>query len=192
MNIPSTPKPENPAFADKVIGELQDKLKTKLSWLNYSFGKSQKLVSAKRDGKTPFFYPGIHLKKDTYISVLPDQSLGNFSFVVLDDPQTITFNPNSYNKVSTGYALIFWFNLSKIFPASTDRNLENVKEQIVQVLTRELFLTSGSLTVEKIFEQAENVYRGYSLKEVEAQFMMHPFAGLRFEGLLTFTEGLPC
>ena len=37
-------------------------------------------------------------------------------------------------------------------------------------------------------EGIKNIYRGYSLSEIDNQYLMHPFAGLRFDGILEFDE----
>lgn len=187
MNIPAVPKPDVPAFIDKVVVQIQDGLKAKLPWLNYSFGRAQKLVTLK--DKQNYFYPGVHIGKGTYINVLPDQKLGNYSFIVVDDPQSVDFRPNTQNNVKVKYSIIFWFNLNKIFPGVQDRNTEALKEQIVRVITRELHLTTGRIDIRQIFEQPENVYKGYSLKEIDSQYMMQPYGGMRFEGEMLFMEG---
>lgn len=187
MNIPLVPKPEDPAFIDKLVVQIQDGLKAKLSWLNYSFGRAQKLVTLK--GKQNYFYPGIHIGKGAYINVLPDQKLGNYSFLMVDDPQSVDFRPNTQNNVKVKYSIVFWFNLDKIFPGEKDRNTEALKEQIVKVITRELRLTTGRIDIRQIFEQPENIYKGYSLKEIDSQYMMQPYGGMRFEGEMLFMEG---
>ena len=84
--------------------------------------------------------------------------------------------------------MIVWVNLESIFEGSEERNSEAVKAEILKVLTRETFLTSGRITVESIYEKAESIYEGFSLKEIDSQFLMQPFAGFRFEGELTFFE----
>lgn len=187
MNIPAVPKPESPAFLDKMVVQIQDELKNKLAWLDYSFGRVQRLVTVK--DKQNYFYPGVHIGKGTYISVLPDQKLGNFSFIVVDDPQIIDFNPNTSNNVRMKYSVVFWFDLSKIFSNVQDRSTEVLKEQIVNLITRGLRLTMGRISIKQIFEQPENIYKSYSLKEVDSQYMMQPFGGFRFEGEMLFMEG---
>jgi hypothetical protein len=181
MNIPAVPKPVTITFFDRVVVEIQDILKEKLSWLDYSFGQCQRLVT-KRD-KSDFFYPGVHIGNGTYISVLPDQELGNFSFIHIDDPQNIKYDLHSlYNSVYATINIIFWFNLKGIFPSAVDRNLEVIKRQMLKILTKEMFLTTGSLgTNIKIYQKAENIFKGYNLKEIDSQYLMHPYAGLRFE-----------
>lgn len=187
MNIPAVPKPDVPAFIDKVVVQIQDSLKAKLPWLNYSFGRAQKLVTLK--DKQNYFYPGVHIGKGTYINVLPDQKLGNYSFFIIEDPQNVDFRVHSSSNVKLKYAIVFWFNLSKIFPGVQDRNTEALKAQIIKILTRELFLTTGRIDIRQIFEQPENIYKGYSLKEIDSQYMMQPYGGIRFEGEMIFMEG---
>ena len=187
MNIPAVPKPDVPAFIDKVVVQVQDALKAQLPWLNYSFGRAQKLATLK--DKQSYFYPGVHIGKGAYINVLPDQNLGNYSFFIIEDPQSVDFRPNTQNNVKVEYSIIFWFNLNKIFPGVQDRNTEALKEQIVRVITRELRLTSGRIDIRQIFEQPENIYKGYSLKEIDSQYMMQPYGGIRFEGEILFMEG---
>ena len=40
----NTPKPKNPVLVDLVISFIQDALFSQLTWLNYAFGRSQKLI----------------------------------------------------------------------------------------------------------------------------------------------------
>ena len=61
-------------------------------------------------------------------------------------------------------------------------------KDILRILIRELFLTFGRLSVTEIMEDAKNIYKEYSLKEVESRYFMQPYAGFRFEGNLLFNE----
>lgn len=186
MNVPAVPKPENPAFVDKVIVQLQDTLKNKLPWLDHSFGRCQRLVKIK--DKSQYNYPGVHISNGEYINVFPDEKYKNFSFFIVEDPQNVDFRPHTTNNVRLKYAVVFWVNLDKIFANSTDRNTEALKAQIVKVLTRQTFLTFGRIDIRQIYEQAENIYKGFSIKEIDSQFLMQPYAGFRFEGEMMFTE----
>lgn len=187
MNIAKVPKAKNPVLIDSVIAEIQDQLKANLEWLDYSFGRSQKLVTLKE--KQNYFYPGVHIGSGTYLNVLPDQQLGNYSFFVLDDPQRVQFAPNTANNIKVNFSMIFWFNLNKVYPGLKDRNTEAIKAEILAFVTRKMFLKTGRITIEKIYENPENVYKGFSLKEVDSQYMMQPYGGIRFEGQLIFMEG---
>jgi hypothetical protein len=74
--IPAVPINDEPVFIDAAIGQVQTILKSKLSWLDYSFGRAQKLVT-KKDNKD-YFYPGVHYGYGDYVNVFPDNELGNY------------------------------------------------------------------------------------------------------------------
>ncbi|NQU52438.1 MAG: hypothetical protein HQ522_07850 [Bacteroidetes bacterium] len=184
--IPTVPINDSPVFIDKAIGQMQTILKASLSWLDYSFGRAQKLVTTKDNQN--YFYPGVHYGYGDYVNVLPDQELGNFSFFIVEDPQPIEYNARSFNIAKLKYSLIVWVNLDKIFVGVKDRNSEEIKLQIMELITRTAFLNYGRFTIENIYEQSENIYKGYSLKEIDSQYLMQPFYGFRFEGQLTLQE----
>ena len=47
---------------------------------------------------------------------------------------------------------------------------------------------NGRIEINRIYELAENIYRGFSLDEVDNQFLMAPYGGFRFEGIMEVTE----
>lgn len=187
MNIPSVPKITNPALIDKAIGEMQDVLKAKLPWIDHVFGRAQRLITIK-DGDKGYQYPGIHLWDGRYISMFPDAKYGNFAFFFIEDPQIVKALSRGYNSLQVSASVVFWFNLATIFELSRDRYLDNVKKQILTVLNWEMYIKSGRFTPGAIYEKAENIYKGFSIKEIDSQFLMHPYAGLRFEGNLLIPE----
>lgn len=186
INIPAVPKPQNPAFIDKVIVQVQDTLKNNLSWLDHSFGQCQRLIKVK--DRKEHFYPGVHIRNGLYENVFPNAKLGNYSFFIIEDPQGIDFRPHTTNNVRLKYSIVFWVNLDKIFGKQADRNKEAVKAEISKVIARKTFLTFGRIDIRQIYEQAENIYKGYSIKEIESQFLMQPYYGFRFEGEMLFNE----
>lgn len=185
-NIPKTPKPANPVLIDRVLAHLQDLLIEKVGWLDYAFGRAQKLVT-KRDRKE-YFYPGIYIGKNEYINVLPGDMFGNRTFFMLDDPQQIEFTPRRYNTIKSPVSLVLWYDLSSIYKGSTERNTEEIKQQILRVITEAIMPDGTRIELTKIYEQAENIFKGYSLKEIDTQYLMNPYAGLRIEMLVTYRE----
>lgn len=181
------PKPENPVMIDRVIASIQEELIAKIGWLDHAFGRSQKLVT--RQNKKDYYYPAVYIGGNEYLNVLPGQDLGNRSFFVVGDPHTIdNFKPRNYNTISSPVAVVFWYDLTSIYPKAKERNTEEIKRQILRVLT-EMVLPEGSrLTLQKIYEQAENIYKEYSIREIDTQYLMQPFAGIRIEGVLTYKE----
>lgn len=190
INAPVIP---NAVMLDAVIGEIQQGLVNNLSWLDAAFGRAQRLTK-NIEGKrivTPNVYCGGwngHGPND-YIEVSPDAKIGNFSYFEVDDPQTIDPGPWA-RQIKAPFSLIVWFDLTRVYGSRTNRNTEKIKSDILHILNgrADFHLTNGRILINKIYERAENIYKGYTLSEIDNQFLMHPFAGLRFEGLLEFDE----
>lgn len=189
----NAPVIENPVMLDAIIGEIQNGLADNISWLDAAFGRSQRL-SKNLNGKrviTPNVFCGGwngHGPND-YIEVSPDSKIGNFSFFEIDDPQTIDSGPWA-REIKVPFGLIFWFDLTRVYGEPSNRNTETLKADILRVLNglAGWHLSDGRILINKIYERAENIYRGYSLSEIDNQYLMHPFAGFRFDGLLEFPE----
>lgn len=178
---------------DRIIGEIQTGLFNGLTWLDAAFGRSQRLTKVVKGKKvvTPNVYCGGwkgHGPND-YIEVSPDSKIGNFSFFEVDDPQTIDVGPWA-RQIKAPFSLIVWFDLTRVYNSKTNRNTEKLKADILRLLNGRdgWHLTSGRIVINRIYEKVENIYRGYSLSEIDNQFLMHPFAGFRFDGLLEYDE----
>lgn len=190
MNAPII---DNPVMLDFVIGEIQQGLAEQITWLDVAFGRSQRL-SKMMNGKriiTPNVYCGGwngHGPND-YIEVSPDSHIGNFSFFEIEEPQTIDPGPWA-REIKTPFGLIVWFDLTRVYNTDTNRNTEKLKAEILHCLNGRTgwHLTDGRIIINRIYERAENIYRGYTLSEIDNQFLMHPYAGFRFDGILDYNE----
>lgn len=193
MYTNDAPVIKNPVMLDRVMAEIQSGLVDNLTWLDVAFGRAQRLQKMVNGNRiiTPNVYCGGwkgHGDND-YIEVSPDAKIGNFSFFEIDDPQTIDVGPWA-RQIKAPFGLIFWFDLIRIYGEPANRNIEYIKGQILRVLNGRSgwHLPNGRIILNKIYEKAENIYRGYSLSEIDNQYLMHPFAGLRFDGILEFDE----
>ena len=193
MSNTNAPIIKNPVMLDRIIGEIQTGLVENLPWLDAAFGRSQRLTKMMNGKKiiTPNVYCGGwngHGEND-YIETSPDSKIGNFSFFEIEDPQTIDAGPWA-REIKAPFSLIVWFDLTRVHDEPDNRNTEYIKAQILRVLNGRAgwHLTGGRIVLNKIYERAENIYRGYTLSEIDNQFLMHPFAGFRFDGLLEFDE----
>lgn len=195
-------KKENPVLLDKVIQDIQNVLTDKLEWLNYAFGKSYKLVDHRPDGDK-FIYPAAYIGNSEYISLLPNDNFGNFSWFDIYDPQEITQVVQSTPQFTFTGALVFWYNLDSIFADNSVMHTEEIKDEIIRLLTTPGIISSvGRLTISDVYERFENIYKGYSLEKVynnniykgdniqsiDKQFFMYPYCGLRIEFKLTTRE----
>lgn len=192
MPTNNTPIIEGAVMLDRVLGEIQQGL-VALPWLDVAFGRAQRLVKALEGRRhiTPNVFCGGwngHGPND-YLEVSPDAEIGNFSFFAIDDPQVV--QPGlGQREFRTPFGLIVWFDLRRVYGEASNRNTEQLKAQVLDVLSgRSGFaLTEGHIEVSRIYEQAQNIYRGYSLDEIDNQFLMHPYGGFRIDGTLYYTE----
>lgn len=196
------PYKPNPVLLDKVLQDIQKVLSEKLPWLNYAFGRAYKLVEHQTEG-SKFIYPAAYIGNSEYISLVPNDNFGNFSWFDIYDPQRVTQVVQSLPQYTFSGALVFWYNLDSIYGDNTFINTEEVKEEVLRVLTSPgLIKTIGKLSINEIYERYENIYKGYSLEKIynnydysgqgiqnmDKQFFMYPYAGLRIEFTLTTRE----
>lgn len=194
----------NAVMLDRVMAEIQDGLVQELPWLDVAFGRSQKLTKVIENKR--YVIPNVYCGGwnghgyNDYIEVTPDSKIGNYSFFDIEDPQTLVGEVWGRD-LKAPFSLIFWFDLRTIYHQNDNRNIEKVKADILKVLNGRTswHLPIGRITINKIYEKAENVYRGYtlytrelnkglSIPEENNQYMMHPYCALRFEGTMEVPE----
>ena len=185
---------ENPVLLDSVIQSINDNLKADLPWLDYAFPRAYKLVEH-TENSNKFVYPAIYIGGSEYVSVLPNDNFGNFSWFDIYDPQTINAVVQGHPEYLYTGAIVFWFNLKSIIDDDSRIYLEDIKLQILKILSSPKLLRDGKFTAIQIFERFENIYRGYSLEKVYNDYMyantdipqidkmyfMYPYSGLRIE-----------
>ena len=190
---------KEPVLLDKMLQELQQKLMESLPWLNVAFGRAYKL--ARHDeGGNKFLYPAAYNGKSEYISLLPNDSFGNFSWFDIYDPQEITPISQALPQYTFNGALVFWYNLDSIYEDNDFVYTEEIKNEVLRLLTTPGIVSGASrLNITKVYERFENIYKGYSLEKIynnwaykgeggaayDKQFFMHPYAGLRIEFNIT-------
>ena len=196
------PMKKNPVLLDKIIQDIQTKLKEKLTWLDYAFGRAYKLVQHQDNGGK-FIYPAAYIGNSDYISLLPDDNYGNFCWFDIYDSQKVINVVQSTPQFTISGAVIFWFNLDSIFSDNDAMYTEEIKDEIIRVLsTPGIVKQTGKLTINEIYERFENIYSGYSIEKIynnyqysgqdiqslDKMFFMHPYSGLRFEFTITTRE----
>lgn len=179
------PIKENPQLFDKVIANIQKGLADNLGWLNYAFGKAERLVKI-INGKR-VYSPNIYIGGNEYELITPDSNIGNYSFFTIEDPQSVSWVVGETSKLEAPFSIIFWVDMRTIEDID-NRDTEAVKQQILRVLNGGFWLRHGSIQINRIYEKAENVFAGFTLDEVDNQFLMHPFCGWRFSGTITVKD----
>ena len=196
------PMKKNPVLLDKILQDIQTKLKEKLTWLDYAFGRAYKLVQHQDNGGK-FIYPAAYIGNSDYISLLPDDNYGNFCWFDIYDSQKVINVVQSTPQFTISGAIIFWFNLDSIFSDNDAMYTEEIKDEIIRVLsTPGIIKQTGKLAINEIYERFENIYSGYSIEKIynsyqysgqdiqslDKMFFMHPYSGLRFEFTITTRE----
>lgn len=186
---------DEPVLLDKVLQDLQTTLKSKLEWLDYAFGRAYRLVNHTMDGNK-FVYPAVYYGDREYLSVNPNDNFGNFSWFDIYDPQNVVEVSQGLPQLIFTGAIVFWFNLETIYDDTSVNYTEEVKNEILAVLTSPGIIgTNGRITISKVYERFENIYRGYSIEKIysnymysgqdiqgiDKQFFMFPYSALRFE-----------
>lgn len=178
-------QPTRPYLFDKIIQDLQDALGG-LAWLNHVFGRCERLVKMQNGVRQ--YTPNVYVGRNQYYSLLPDnRTLGNYCFFVMQEPQEVSVPFATSNRLKAPFSLVVWMDMRTVGATYDDRNTEQLKEQVLKTLRRG-WLKHGSIILEKVYERAENVFQGYSLNEVDNQFLMSPFAGFRITGEMQIDE----
>ena len=185
MAIERILKVKEPALFDKVVTSIQDTLGESLPWLDHVFGVAERLI--KETNGVRRYTPNIYIGNNEYLCMLPDETLGNFSFFVLDDPAEVAWARGERNRLTVPYSLVVWLDMRTVGDGKT-RNRERVKDDILKVMNGGLRLRNGHAVVTAVYERAENVYDGFNIDEVDNQFMMAPYAAFRFEGTMMVDE----
>jgi hypothetical protein len=187
MATPKIPTPANPKLIDKILFTFNAKLAVQLPWLDYAFGQAEKMTKIKN--KKPYVYPAVYAGQNIdgeYRSVLPDEFLGQdqstkgFSFFQVDDPDYFTSSDNSSGIIEVDAAIVFWFNLKKVLDDSAEyRNWDGTIDQIIKAIRKSNRGFKGQILPTGWTKDTDKIYKGYSLRDTEQKFLMHPFAGVR-------------
>lgn len=182
------PRITTPYLFDKVIRELQQALKEGLPWLENSFGRVERRVTEVNERR--LYVPAIYEQDGMYGIMLPDDRLGCYSFFVMHEPQEVLNRMQTEVRIKSPFSLIVWVDMRRVekkMRMPDERNTEYIKEQVLSVLET-ASKRKGHISINRIYERAENVFDGFSLDEVKNQFLMSPFAGFRFYGEMIVTN----
>lgn len=172
-------KRENAVLLDAVIEEINEQMAVNLQWMTNIFGKVERLIE--RINGRNYYSANIHTKGNDYMRIAPDSGLGNFSFFIADEPEYIDYNRYDQTHFKYPVSLVVWVDM-RTMPSGAERNIEGVKQEITRFLNGGLFLRSGRFFVTKIYNKAESIFEGFTLEEIDNQFLMQPYCGWRFEG----------
>lgn len=184
------------ALVDDAISMVNATLLANLSWLDGAYGKIQRMRGKDAKGKERTFpgaYTGTTVNgTNDYINVLPDRKLGNYCYWEVSDPVEYD-NINRNFSSSFNFKISFWFDWRDIFgdPAYKAASIEEVKLIILNVLAAAQY--TRQVEVYKVYEDANSIFQNftnqgyissYDHKQIEGQFLMKPYGGLAFSGVI--------
>lgn len=188
-----------PKLMEALIQQMQVALGSGLSWLDHVFGKAEtvekniselKQYYQKHMHDEPFYTPSVYVGGGKYESIVPDQrSWGNYAFFYLDRRQELMGQARvmPYFEIEGECNLVVWCD-TRTIEHEDDRNIEAVKSDILQVLGC-MRLTDGSVQWTEVYENCEEVFDEYSIKEMYGKLLMYPYVGFRFKGRIKCNSG---
>lgn len=178
------PQKDSPVLLDRGIQEVQN-LVAELQIFDNVFPRAYK--RAERSGNTESSFPAVYKGAREYLSVLPDDTLGNYCFFEVDDPQvSIPMSPNHMG-LRAQVSLIAWFNMESLYTDDAMMYSEEVKELVMRQLSKKGVMQHSSAQITNVYEKPENIFR-YSIKQIDAQYLMHPYHAFRIEFTLIVRE----
>lgn len=172
-------RPKEPKLFDRQIQDLQRVLAEKCLFLNHVFGRCERLVKVV-DGRR-YYTPNVYKGGDEYILLTPDQrELGNYCFFVREDPEQVVSSMGAYNRLREPFSLIAWVDMRTV-EDSDERDVYGLEMKIKDAIGSVGALRRGGIEVQRVFHRAENVFEGFTLDEVDNQFLMSPYYGIRIQ-----------
>lgn len=194
---PLTPAIDNPVNIDRVIQSLQEALQ-ELPWLEKCFARayeSRKMVPGKYGiGEVIAIYPEVWQGPgQDLLEAMPNDNLASMAFFKVEEPQTvIDYVQDQYSIMQSPVSIICWFNLDKVSPNADYRIIELLKGQFQRCITTALMADSiDGITINRIWDTPDNVYKGYTIDAERNQELIHPYGGFRFECTAIYQENCP-
>lgn len=164
-----------PFLIERLFNDIQTALIDNIDWLNYAYGKAERITTKKADGRVAYI-PAVYNEKYDYESLMPDDTKGNYSFFVVQDSQNIDSAKGRASRIYGKCSLIVWFDLRSM---TSGWGKEYAKNAFLAVLS-DFSSSNGHLIVESVLERTDAIFSEFTLDETDNQYLTFPFAGFRF------------
>lgn len=176
----------SPKLFDRPIQNLQDALAANVPYLDHIFGRCERLVKEVNGRRV--YSPNVYFGQNEYVLLTPDQrELGNYAFFVREEPERMGVSLGAKNRMHAPFSLIAWVDL-RTMQEHDDRNVYKFELDILEAIGKPGALKNGGIKVTNVYHRAENVFDGFSLDEVDNQYLMAPFYGIRVQMELWIDE----
>src|SRR5574344_78571 len=154
---------------DTSITSIGDSLMKSLHWINTNYGRTERRKTEKleRNKTTSYYYPAKYTGNGEYINTLPNDTSKNSVFFSVEDAQEFV-STNAYAVLKGRVNAIFWVDLRTIFPNVELSNTEEIKDEIIFAFSK-----CPNVELLNIYEQPDNVFNKYTIKDVPVQFLMY-------------------
>ncbi len=175
-----------PRLFDRPIQNLQDSLGVNCSFLTHIFGRCERLVKDVNGRRV--YSPNVYLGKEEYILLTPDNTaLGNYAFFIREEPERMGVSMGVQSRMHAPFSLVVWVDM-RTFEEYDDRNVYQVELDVLRAVGMPGALKNGGVKVTNIYHKAENVFDGFTLDEVDNQYLMAPYYGFRIQMELWIDE----
>lgn len=166
---------DNPVLIERLFNDVQQALIDGLDWLDLAYGKAERVIQrTQRNERT--YIPAWYLDGMDYENLLPDDHKGNYAFFTVEDNMSVEAAQGRPARISGQCSLIVWLDQRTL---TNEWGKEHARNSVISILTA-LNTDSGHLQVQSVFERAESVFSGFTLDEVENQYLTYPYCGFRF------------
>lgn len=166
---------DNPVLIERLFNDVQQALIDGLDWLDLAYGKAERVIQrTQRNERT--YIPAWYLDGMDYDNLLPDDRKGNYAFFTVEDNMSVEAAQGRPARISGQCSLIVWLDQRTL---TNEWDKEHARNSVISILTA-LNTDSGHLQVQSVFERAESVFSGFTLDEVENQYLTYPYCGFRF------------
>lgn len=170
---------DEPRLFDRPIQDIQKSIAKKLLFMNHIFGRAERLLKVVEGRR--YFSPNVYKGNDEYELLTPDNmDLGNYCFFVPDEPQVMVSAFGVSGRIKAPFSLVVWVDMRTIEDKDV-RNIYDVELKVLDAVASPGVLRHGGLEVSRVYFKAENVFAGFTMDEVDNQFLMSPYMGLRIE-----------
>ena len=156
-------------------------IKSKLSWLTYAFGLSERIVEM-RDEKE-YVYPAIYqdTNKQEMLSLMPSDLYKAFCFWVRN--AELSFVEDDWSRIKTGVSLIFFMDLRAIAPTENwQLTKTKIQADIFEALRQTHYAGLGVLMpVAALDEDITKIYEGFSVDQLDNKYKTYPKYAIRID-----------
>ena len=189
----------DPKLFEAVVQQMQVALGDGLTWLDHVFGKAERVEQniselrqyyQKHMHDEPFYTPAVYVGGGKYERIVPDkQDWGNYAFFYMERRQDLGDQTRvmPYFRLNGEVNLVVWGD-SRTIEREDDRNIESIKSEILQVLGG-MMIKDAVVRWTEVYENSEEVWREYSIREAVGKLTLHPYFAFRFVGEIECYSG---